>query len=190
MSPRMDGLVLEPAANCIMRFINDARRTKKKTNCVLFEEDVDNLGPFTGHRLLEVLPMMDIAAGAQLFLDHKVTYFTDGHIDDPCTPVAGDDKSQVAKRRTALERRSVKTGQPMPEYDDSSEEEELEADEEDPDDNDEGEESPDDEGDYSPGHTGMCISLTPSYDCYDSSMWIRSMAVRIRMIMSIQHICR
>jgi hypothetical protein len=163
MSSRMAGLVLEPAANCIMRFINDARGTRQKPNCVLFEEDVDNLGPFTGHQLLEVLPMMDIAAGAQLFLDHKVTYFTDGHIDDPCTPVADDNKSEVAKRRTAHRRKSVKTGQPMPEYEDSSDEDEQEDDEGDPDVNDEGEET-DEEGDYEPGPAGMCISLTPSYD--------------------------
>ena len=115
-SNSMMGLKLEPANNCLMRYINDWHGTKLKANCVLIECETADLGPFEGHKLLQVMTSREITAGTQLVMDHKTSFFTNGHIDDEGTPAIGDTSVVMAKRRRAREVKALKTGQSALEY--------------------------------------------------------------------------
>ena len=86
--------MLVPAANCLMRYINDSRGTGKKANVVVVEAQVENLVVGGGYKLLEVIPISNIAPQSQLLLNHGSTFLTVNHVDDEGTPVAGDSKKK------------------------------------------------------------------------------------------------
>jgi hypothetical protein len=48
---------------------------------------------------LEVVPVVDIPAGDQLFLNHSVSFLSEGHADDAATVQVGDSAERKEQRR-------------------------------------------------------------------------------------------
>jgi hypothetical protein len=120
----LQGLVLLPAPNCLMRYINDCRGTGKKANVALFEADVGDLSVDEGYKLLEVLPIAKCAPKDQLLINFNHTFFTFNHKEDEGTPMDGDSEEKRKDRRTTRNHNARRTGRKV-EPDTASEEEEA-----------------------------------------------------------------
>jgi hypothetical protein len=118
-----DGLVMNPAANCLMRFMNNCQGTGRKANMALIETDISDLKVDEGYKLLECVPCVDIEPGTQLLLNYQQTFFSANHRDDVGTEQVGDTDEKKKSRRVARNATAVKTGR-LIEVDSSEEEEE------------------------------------------------------------------
>jgi hypothetical protein len=133
-----EGIMMLPGANCIMRWINDSRGTGAKANVIVIESQVENLAVNEGYKLLEVIPITDIARGTQLLRNFGTTGLSVNHVDDEGTPMDGDDAKTRRGRRAIRNKTALQTGRDQ-EDDSSEDDDEIEIVEEDP--SDEGEES-------------------------------------------------
>jgi hypothetical protein len=106
----LEGLLLVPAHNCLMRYINDSRGTGAKANVAVFEAQVEDLAMDEGFKLLEIIPISHIKPGAQLLLNFAQTFYTWNHADDAVTARDDDNKEEKKLRLVARNKIASKTG--------------------------------------------------------------------------------
>jgi hypothetical protein len=134
----LEGLVMVPANNCMARWINDSRGSRKKPNVALIERDVNEISAPDGYTLLEVVPTQMIVAGCQLLINNTTTFFCADHPDDPDQVNEKDTDEERRARRVKRNRVATKTGRALEAATSEDEEPDGDDDEAVPDEGDDG----------------------------------------------------